>query len=122
MRDDYGGVDGLNNAQSVTISPSGDHIYVVGNGENAVSTFDLNSSSGLLTQTDVIKQGDGSLNCLDGALEVIISSDGNHAYVTGYIDDAVSWYERNATTGALTYRGMLKDGAGGVDGLNEAVA
>ena len=35
----------------------------------------------------------------------------------GGADDAVSWYERNASTGALTYGGMLKDGVGGVDGL-----
>ena len=33
----------------------------------------------------------------------------------------MSWYERNASTGALTYGGMLKDGVGGVDGLNEAI-
>ena len=41
----------------------------------------------------------------------------NHAYVTGWGDDAVSWYERNASTGALTYRGMLKDGVDGVGRL-----
>ena len=32
----------------------------------------------------------------------------------GYIDDAVS-FERNASTGALTYGGMLKNGVNGVD-------
>ena len=36
---------------------------------------------------------------------VTLSTDGNHAYVAGYGDNAVSWYERNATTGALTYGG-----------------
>ena len=35
-------------------------------------------------------------------------------------DDAVSWYERNASTGALTFGGMLKDGVNGVDGLDGA--
>ena len=35
-------------------------------------------------------------------------------------DDAVSWYERNASTGALTYGGMLEDGVNGVDGLHSA--
>ena len=30
------------------------------------------------------------------------------------------WYERNASTGALTYGGMLRDGYNGVDGLNGA--
>ena len=49
-----------------------------------------------------------------------LSSDGNHAYVDGINDDAVSWYERNASTGALTYGGMLKDGVDGVDGLDGA--
>ena len=52
--------------------------------------------------------------------EVTLSSDGNHAYATGQSDDAMSWYERNASTGALTYGGMLKDGVDGVDGLNGA--
>ena len=33
---------------------------------------------------------------------VTLSSDGNHAYVTGL--SAVSWYERNASTGALSLR------------------
>ena len=39
---------------------------------------------------------------------------------TGANADAVSWYERNASTGALTFGGVLKDGVGGVDGLNGA--
>ena len=55
---------------------------------------------------------------LDGAESVTLSADGNHAYVTGFYDSVVSWYERNASTGALTYGGMLKDGVDGVDGLN----
>ena len=32
-----------------------------------------------------------------------LSSDGIHAYVAAASDEAVSWYERNASTGALTY-------------------
>ena len=54
---------------------------------------------------------------LDGAMGVTLSSDGNHAYVARF-GNAVSWYERNASTGALTYGGMLKDGVNGVDGLD----
>ena len=41
-------------------------------------------------------------------------------HVSGEVDDAVSWYERNASTGALTYGGMLKYGVNGVDGVNGA--
>ena len=39
-------------------------------------------------------------------LSVILSSDGKHAYVTGLTGNAVNWYERNASTGALSYGGM----------------
>ena len=64
-----------------------------------------------------LKDGVDGVDGLDGASVVTLSSDGNHAYVTGYEEDSVSWYERNASTGALTYGGMLKDGVDGVDGL-----
>ena len=46
-----------------------------------------------------------------------LSADGNHAYVTGNGDYAVSWYERNASTGVLTYGGVLQDGVDGVEGM-----
>ena len=53
-----------------------------------------------------IKDGQGGgVDGLDGAYGVTLSSDGNHAYVTGCVDHAVSWYERNASTGALSYGG-----------------
>ena len=54
-----------------------------------------------------------SVNGVDGL-------DGARSYVAAYTDDAVSWYERNASTGALTYGGVLKDGVNGVDGLDGA--
>ena len=47
---------------------------------------------------------------LNGANDVTLSADGKHACVTGNSDQAVSWYERNASTGALTYQGIAKDG------------
>ena len=49
---------------------------------------------------------------------VILSSDGNYAYIAS--SGAVSWYERNASTGALTYGGMLQDGVDGGHGLYAA--
>jgi DNA-binding beta-propeller fold protein YncE len=67
-----------------------------------------------------LKDGVGGVDGLDGPRVVTLSADGKHAYVTGYDESAVSWYERNASTGALTYGGVLKDGVGGVDGLNGA--
>ena len=94
------------------------HAYVTGYDDDAVSWFERNASTGALTYGGMLKDGVNGVDGLDGARSVTLSSDGNQAYVTGYDDDAVSWYERNASTGALTYGGMLKDGLNGVDGLD----
>ena len=84
------------------------------------SWYERNASTGALTYGGMLKDGVNGVDGLDGARSVTLSSDGNHAYVAASIDDAVSWYERNASTGALTYGGVLKDGVNGVDGLDGA--
>ena len=67
-----------------------------------------------------LRDGVDGVDGLDGSWCVTLSSDGNHAYVTGSYDEAVSWYERNASTGALTFGGLLRDGVDGVNGLYHA--
>ena len=62
-----------------------------------------------------LKDGVNGVDGLDGAMGVTLSADGANVYATGLDDDSVSWFERNASTGALTYGGMLKDGVGGVE-------
>ena len=53
------------------------------------------------------------------ARNITLSNDGKHAYVTGYNDDAVSWYRKKREHWCVeTYGGILKDGIGGVDGLD----
>ena len=65
----------------------------------------------------MLKDGVNGVDGLDGANAIVLSADGNHAYVTGTLDEAVSWYERNASTGALTFKGVLYDGVGGAGPL-----
>ena len=112
-----GGVDGLDGALSVTLSPDGKHAYVTGEYDDAVSWYVRDASTGALTYGGMLKDGVDGVEGLNAAKSVTLSSDGKHAYVTGFLDRAVSWYERNVSTGALTFGGMLKDGVNGVDGL-----
>ena len=120
LQDGNGSVDGLDGVNDLAVSPDGKHIYVVGYDDDAVSWYERNASTGALTYLGMLKDGVGGVDGLNGARGVTLSADGSHAYVTGFDDDAVSWYERNASTGVLTFVGLLKDGVGGVDGLNEA--
>ena len=65
----------------------------------------------------MLKNGLGGVDGLDGnrAVDALIAES---RLCHGWsMDDAVSWYERDASTGALTYGGMFKDGVNGVDGL-----
>ena len=122
LRDGYNGVDGLNGARFVTLSADGNHAYVAGFDDDSVSWFTRNGSTGALSYGGMLKDGLNGVDGLDGALCVTLSIDGNYAYVTGSNEDAISWHDRNASTGALTYGGVLKDGLYGVDGLNGAIS
>ena len=113
LEDGVNGVDGLKGPNNLTLSPDGSHVYVVSRYDDALSWFERNASTGALTYGGVLKDGENGVDGLDYPRSVVISADGKNAYVAGFDDDAVSWYVRNASTGALTYMGMLKDGVGG---------
>jgi 6-phosphogluconolactonase (cycloisomerase 2 family) len=121
-------VDGLRQAWHVTVSPNGSHVYASGFGDDAVAVFARSSSSGRLTFVQVLKDGGldaqgAVIDGLNGSVTVTVSPDGGHVYASGYHDDAVVTFQRDAATGRLAVVETLKDGgadgAGAtVDGLN----
>ena len=115
-----GGVDGLGGARSVTVSPDGAHVYTAVFGDNAVAVYSRNVATGALGFVEKQKDGIAGVDGLNGAESVIVSPDGNHVYVAGHFDNAVAVFSRNATTGALTFVEVQKNGIGGVDGLGIA--
>ena len=95
--------DGLVDANSVTVSPDGGHLYVAGNDNNAVAVFSRDGITGALTFVERERDGIGGVDGLDGAWSVAVSPDGGHVYVTGSRDDAVAVFGRDGVTGALTF-------------------
>ena len=120
--DGASGVDGIDTATSVAVSPDGMHAYVTGGGGNAVATFTRNPTSGGLTFVEVDSDGVSGVDGLMGASSVAVSPDGKHVYVTGAGDGAVATFARDATSGALSFVELDQDGAGGVDGLAGAIS
>ena len=114
------GVDGLNGAWSVTVSPDARHVYVAGHDEDAVAVFDRDTTTGALTWVEVHRDGVDGVDGLDGVRSVTISPDGNHLYAASPLDKAVSVYSIATTTGALTWMEVHRDGVDGVDGLDGA--
>ena len=83
-----------------------------------VSLFDRDASSGALTFVGVVTDDVGGVTGLDGVSSVTVSPDGAHVYTTAFRDDAVAVFDRNATTGAISFVEVQIDGVGGVDGLD----
>jgi DNA-binding beta-propeller fold protein YncE len=111
------GVDGLLGAHTVVVSPDGEHVYVTATG-GSVAVFGRDGATGELSFVEVEKDGVNGVDGLASAQGIAVSPDGGRVYVGGEMDDAVAVFNRNRTTGALTYVGMQKDGVGGVDGLD----
>jgi 6-phosphogluconolactonase (cycloisomerase 2 family) len=120
--DGVNGVDGLERANSVTVSPDGDHVYVTSAIDDAIAVFSRNGTTGELTFVDVELDGVGGAGGLNGAGGVTLSPDGEFVYVAGNADDSVAVFNRNAATGELTFVELERDGVGGVDGLDGAIA
>ena len=67
------------------------------------------------------RDGVNGVDGLYNARTVELTPDGKYAYVAASSDDAISMFERNASSGELTYLGIVKDGVDGVDGLDAVI-
>ena len=116
------GVNGLDGAFDVAISPDGYDVYVVSSpstspgGGGTVALFDRAPwYNGRLTYNTYYSDGGDRL--LDRPVAVALSPSGAQVYVVSYYDDALMVFDRNQSTGALTVAQSLTDG-GAIDGLN----
>jgi 6-phosphogluconolactonase (cycloisomerase 2 family) len=119
-KDEMTGGNGLNGANGVAIPPDGAHVYVSSDADDAVTTFGRSPSTGALAVLGQQTDGVNGVEGLEGATAVATSPDGAHVYVVSGVDDAITTFSRNPTTGALTFVEQDKDGVGGVDGLDGA--
>jgi 6-phosphogluconolactonase (cycloisomerase 2 family) len=110
-------VDGLAFPWQVKVSPDGQHVYATGRSDNAISVFNRDPVTGRLTFREQQKDGVNGVDGLAGANSLSFSANGDFVYATGRTDNAIAVFSRNATTGALTFLEVHRDGVNGVDGL-----
>ncbi|MGJ3251791.1 MAG: beta-propeller fold lactonase family protein [Elainellaceae cyanobacterium] len=118
QKDGLGGVDGLRDARSLSISPDGKFVYAVGEGDSAITVFSRNSNTGGLTFVETVKDGVNGVDGIDGVYNINISLDGRFVYAAGNNEDAIVMFSRNETTGTLTFVRVRKNNLEGVTGLD----
>jgi len=116
-KDGVSGVDGLGGAADVIVSRDGAHVYTAGSSDNAVTLFTRDASTGALTYSTVYTDGTSGVDGLAGASALALSPDGAHLYVAGETENKIAAFNRNSTTGTLTFIAAYEDGVSGVDGL-----
>ncbi len=110
----------LNGTRDVKLTADGRHLYATAPDSQALNVFSRSKETGALTFVQTLKDGIGGVNGLDSSLGLEISPDGAHVYTASQTEHSVALFNRNASTGELTFVELLEDGVGGVDGLNQA--
>lgn len=119
----------IEGARRLAVSPDGGNLYVtsyLAADSGQIATYQRNPLNGTLTFQQRWREGQIVNNCnpicllldgLEGAFDVIVSPDGRHVYTAALNDSAVARFVRNGD-GTLAWGGRLKEGVGGVDGLD----
>jgi 6-phosphogluconolactonase (cycloisomerase 2 family) len=98
-----GGVDGISSPDDVAVSSNGKSVYVAGGGSDALATFKRNPRTGKLRFINAKFDGQGGVDGLEGAENVVVSSDGKSVYVVASGENALATFKRNRRTGKLKF-------------------
>ncbi len=114
---------GLDDPESVTVSPDGISVYVTTRGDDSIARFDRDpftgdvAFAGCITGEAASAAACSALAPLAGGAntgfddlktkEVAISVDGRSLYAASELDDAVLTFDRNPFTGALSFDGCI---------------
>ena len=118
QHDGVAGVDGLQGARAVAVSPDGAHVYVASADEplhqqSALVAFARDAGSGVLSFIEVERAGAGGVPSLEAVNSLAVAPDGAHVYTGAY--RAITVFARNAATGALDFASAVTEAPGGAE-------
>ena len=117
-KEGVGGVIGLEDADSLALTPDGDFLYV-GSSENASLTVFGRESDGTLSYVDTYVHTTNTIDGLLGISGIAISNNNQHLYVAGRFEASVAHYEIEPD-GRLELIDAVANGDVNVEGLGGA--
>ncbi len=118
---------GLDGVYGLTISPDGSYLYAVGSQDDSLMVFEINDTDGSLTHLETEYQGvnDASdsgpaVTFMDRPLDVVVSPDGLQVFVASDFSSSLSVFNRDTSTGLLSFQESFKTGVSGISGLGGA--
>jgi len=103
----------LRSMHTMTMSPDQKNLYVTSFGDDRVSVFSVDQLTGALDLVQEVRNGDvhggRSINAMRRPSAVAVSVRGESVYITGWLDQAVSVFER-AQNGSIIYLDRVRNG------------
>ncbi len=100
----------------IAISPDGEYVYgmeLEGVGGYQINVYSRDANTGALDLVETVDTLDGTTT-MSNLAGIAISPDGTHLYTVGATDEpfghALIWFDRNDTTGRLSYGGRVVSG------------
>jgi 6-phosphogluconolactonase (cycloisomerase 2 family) len=92
IRDGVGEITGLDSPVEVAVSPDGRHVYVAAIGDDTVTAFSRNETTGRLVFLNAVTDGIGGVDGLAEARFVAVCPDNHHVYALGRAEDALATF------------------------------
>jgi len=100
---------------SVRLSNDNLFVYVTLSSSNQIAVYSRNTTTGLLTLVQLVKDGENGVQGLFSPKILEVSKDDKNVYVMN--STSIIMFNRNSTTGELSYVTKYVDGQNGIDGL-----
>ncbi|OAB61253.1 hypothetical protein AY599_24015 [Leptolyngbya valderiana BDU 20041] len=111
-------IDGLAGARALSFSSDDRFLYVLGYADDAIAVFERDLATGELTFLQVVRDNIGVVDGLGGAIALALSDDEQQIYVAGQLDNAIAVFDRDATSGQVSFVQVLRNGSDGVQDLS----
>lgn len=111
-------VRGIDGAVDVVVTADGRHVYVAGHDADAIAIFDRDAATGKLSWRAQLVNGELGVEGIGGISALALSPDGQYLYAGAASGQSIAVFALDPGTGLLAQVSVIRQGQGGVNGLN----